>query len=171
MKIPLDLELVLELLVASAAVGGLVLGILERKSRIGLEKRLSESNLALRTDLAQSHLTLSLENNGASLVRVTGLTVFVGDEGYLPNSPEKWKQILRSLGLSSPRDLELHAHCFELPLTIAAQTRCELLRGQFNQSDAEILTAIRKIKVKISSSSLLGKPVTKVIIIAPSAKS
>lgn len=157
----------IDALVAIAAVGGLITALLERRARLRLERQLHDTHLSLQVNVTNSKLALSIKNAATATAKITGFTIFVDDDAFLLNTPESWVQLLKRIGLSSPEHLELDAHCFELPLSIGPQAESYLIRGEFEQNDADIWKAIGRWRFKITSVSPLGDIKSKITRVAP----
>ncbi len=163
----MDLNTLLQIVVAAVALGGLVLGISKWRSRKNLEKRLFKSALTLQSRVSNSRFKSVLWNQAQSSVRLKNISLFVENEGYQLDNLVALPQILTKIGLSSPPELELDVHCFGLPQIILPQSNFYLISAEFEQSDSVIFKALQKVSVKLTTVSPLGVEKTKVIKLVP----
>lgn len=167
----MDLKLILDIVVALAAFGGLVLAISEWRGRKKLEKRLFESSVNIQSRITRSRFTLDLINQAQASAKLIRFTVFLDDEAFQPDDYKNWTSIFTKLGLTSPANLELDVHFFGLPQTIMPQSEFYIVRAEFQESNEVIFEAIKRLNVKITTISPLGVKKSVLRDIAPSKPS
>lgn len=148
---------VIDGLVALIAAAGLAVSISEKRARRALERELHKPRISFKTNIADDRLKLVIKNDGSFVGQVTRFTYFVGNESFRPNRPEHIVAMIKAIGLSSPKGLDLHVHAFETPLYLGPSSEITLIDGQFEQGRDQILAAVRKIRIKLSTESPLGE--------------